>query len=225
MSRVEILSKILEGGVIAVLRLNGGENFLKISEAIHKGGVNALELTMTTPNALKLLEEAVKVFDSEMLFGVGSILNEQMANDAINAGALYLVSPVYKKVLVKTAHSHDLPIIPGAFSPTEIQTAYENGADVVKVFPADILGMSYFKSIKAPLPHLKLMPTGGVTLTNAADWLRAGACAVGIGTALLSKIAIESKDYSKLTENAKILIENIKQYRQENLSSLNLIRN
>jgi 2-dehydro-3-deoxyphosphogluconate aldolase/(4S)-4-hydroxy-2-oxoglutarate aldolase len=225
MSRVEIVNRIIEGGVVAVLRLNDEENFLKISEAIYHGGITSLELTMTTPNALKLLEDALKVFDNDMLFGVGSVLTEQMAKDAINAGARYIVSPVYKKILIEAAHLNDIPIMPGAFSPTEIQTAFENGADIIKVFPADILGMSYFRAIKVPLPHLKLMPTGGVTLTNAADWLKAGACAVGIGTALLSKTAIESKDYSKLTENAKILIENIKQYRQQNLSSSNLIRN
>ena len=215
MSREEIVQQIIENGAVAVLRLNDGSKFEKVAEAVYIGGVKSIELTMTTPGAIELLSTARKNFHNEMLFGMGSILNEQMAMDAVNAGAAYIVSPIYKREIIDTAHRFDLPVMPGAFSPTEILDAFEYGADVVKVFPADVLGMEYFKGIKAPMPHLKLMPTGGVNLTNAGDWLKAGACAVGIGTALLNKKAIEENRFEVLAENAKILMLNIQKAREE----------
>jgi 2-dehydro-3-deoxyphosphogluconate aldolase/(4S)-4-hydroxy-2-oxoglutarate aldolase len=140
---------------------------------------------------------------------MGSVLNAADAQRAIDSGADFIVSPVFKTELIQTAHKNDKPSMPGCFSPTEIQTAYEAGADIVKVFPADVLGTTFFKGIKAPLPHLKLMPTGGVTLTNGGDWIRAGACAVGIGSALINNNAVEEENYSLLTENAKILMQSI----------------
>jgi 2-dehydro-3-deoxyphosphogluconate aldolase/(4S)-4-hydroxy-2-oxoglutarate aldolase len=136
---------------------------------------------------------------------VGSVLNPETAQKAIDAGARYVVSPIFKPEIVEKAHMNDVPAFPGAFTPTEIQTAFECGADIVKVFPADVVGMAFFKAIKAPMPHLKIMPTGGVTLTNVADWIRSGACAVGVGGALLDKKAVDNGNYDVLTANAKIL--------------------
>jgi len=136
-------------------------------------------------------------------------LNSSIAEDAINAGAKYVVSPILKKEIIDTSHKHNVPVMPGCFTPTEIQTAFEYGADIVKVFPADVVGMEFFKAILAPMPHLKLMPTGGVSLTNAGEWLKAGACAVGIGSALLDKKAIQESNYSILTENAKQIMKSI----------------
>jgi 2-dehydro-3-deoxyphosphogluconate aldolase/(4S)-4-hydroxy-2-oxoglutarate aldolase len=164
---------------------------------------------MTVPNAIKLIESISKTLAKDIILGVGSVLNKTTAEGAIKAGAKYVVSPIFKKEIIETAHKYDLPSMPGAFTPTEIQMAYESGADVVKVFPADIVGMSFFKSILAPLPHLKLMPTGGVSLENAGDWLKAGACAVGVGTALLDKNAIKNEQYDILTSNAKKIIKSI----------------
>jgi len=218
MSREEILQNIMENAAVAVLRLNDGSKFEKVAEALYNGGVKSIELTMTTPCALEILTNAAKNFDGEMLFGMGSVLNKQMAMDAINAGALYIVSPVYKREIIDVTHRFNLPVMPGAFSPSEILDAFEYGADIVKVFPADVLGMEFFKGIKAPMPHLKLMPTGGVSLTNAGEWLKAGACAVGIGTALLNKKAIEENRFEVLTENAKILMKSIEKAREEILS-------
>ncbi|MDP3685095.1 MAG: bifunctional 4-hydroxy-2-oxoglutarate aldolase/2-dehydro-3-deoxy-phosphogluconate aldolase [Ignavibacteria bacterium] len=217
MLREEILQTIIENGAVAVLRLSDGSKFEKVAEAIYAGGVKSIELTMTTPHALEILAKARKNFEGEMLFGMGSILNEQMAIDAANAGACYIVSPVYKREIIDAAHRFNLPVMPGAFSPTEILDAFEYGADVVKVFPADVLGMDFFKGIKAPMPHLKLMPTGGVNLTNAGEWLKAGACAVGIGTALLNKKAIDENRFEALTENAKVLMRSIEKAREEML--------
>jgi len=209
MNRSEIVKKIKELGVIAVIRMSDTEKLKKVVEAIHKGGVSAIEITMTTPNALKVIEELSKAMGDEILIGVGSVLNISTAIDAINAGAKYVVSPILKIEIILEVHKYDLPVLPGCFSPTEIQLAYEKGADIIKVFPADVVGMQFFKAVKAPLPHLNLMPTGGVTLTNAGEWIKSGACAVGVGSALLGKKAIDEENYFQLTENAKTLIHSI----------------
>jgi 2-dehydro-3-deoxyphosphogluconate aldolase/(4S)-4-hydroxy-2-oxoglutarate aldolase len=119
------------------------------------------------------------------------------------------VSPIFKKEIIEVAHKNGVPALPGCFTPTEIQTAFEAGADIIKIFPADVLGMAFFKGILAPMPQLKLMPTGGVTLTNAGDWINAGACAVGVGTALLDKKAIENENYNLLTDNARLIMSSI----------------
>lgn len=213
MSRVEILQRILDSGAVAVIRMADSQKLLKVAEAIHKGGISAIEITMTTPNALRVIEEAARASD-KFLIGVGSVLDAETARLAINAGARFVVSPIYKPEIIRTAHRYDLPAMPGAFTPTEILTAHENGADVVKVFPADVVGMAFFKAVLAPMPHLKLMPTGGVSLTNAGEWLKAGACAVGVGSALLDKKAIAEENYAALTENARILCDSIAQARR-----------
>jgi len=209
MGREKILDEILKRKVVAVLRIKEEEKLKKVIEAINKGGISVVEITMTVPNAIQLIEKMSEELDKNIILGVGSVLNKSIAEDAIKAGAKYVVSPVLKKEIIEASHKHDIPVMPGCFTPTEIQTAYEYGADIIKVFPADVVGMAFFKAILAPLPHLKLMPTGGVSLTNAGDWLKAGACAVGIGSALLDKKAIQEGNYSKLTENAATIMKSI----------------
>ncbi len=209
MNREEIRNRILERKVVAVVRMKNSDQLLKVINAIMNGGVTGIELTMTIPNAIQAIQIANKEFGNDILLGVGSVTNSQIALDAINAGAKFVVSPIYKHEVVQTVIDKNLVVIPGAFSPTEIQTAYEQGADFVKIFPADNLGMSFIKSIKAPLPHLKVIPTGGVTLENAIDWINHGASAVGIGSALVDNKAIDSENYYQLTENAKILCANL----------------
>ena len=209
MNREQIVKTIIDAGAVAVIRLSDSRKLIKVAEAIHKGGVSGIEITMTVPNAIQVIENASKEIGSYMNVGVGTVLDPETAQKAIDAGAKYVVSPIFKREIIDIAHKNDVPAMPGAFTPTEIQTAYECGADIVKVFPADVVGMAFFKGVLAPLPHLKLMPTGGVTLTNAGDWLKAGACAVGVGTALLDKNAIAFENYQVLTDNAKILMESI----------------
>ena len=209
MGKEIILNEILKTKVVAVLRIKEPDKLKKVIDALYKGGITALEITMTVPNAIQLIEKMSKELDKNIVLGVGSVLNKSVAEDAIKAGAKYVVSPVLKKEIIETAHKFDVPVMPGCFTPTEIQTAYEYGADIIKVFPADVVGMAFFKAVLAPLPHLKLMPTGGVSLTNAGEWLKAGACAVGVGSALLDKKAIKDENYSVLTQNAKTIIENI----------------
>lgn len=215
MLRPEIVNLLIKSSAVAVVRLTDPAKLIKVSEAIFEGGVSTIEITMTVPNAVKMIGEADKLIGSYMLIGVGSVLNSDVAQQAIDAGAKYVVSPIFKKEIIETAHKNNIPAMPGAFTPTEIQTAYETGADIVKVFPADIVGMAFFKGVLAPMPHLKLMPTGGVSLTNAGDWLKAGACAVGVGTALLDKTAIANEDYKVLTAKAKQLMESINKAKEE----------
>ncbi len=214
MRRIDLLGKILQEGVVAIIRMDDDSKVIPVIEALKKGGLSAIEITMGTPNALKLIEKLAH--QGDVIIGVGSVLDPETARMAINSGARFVVTPVSRQPVIEMAHRYDVPIFSGAFSPNEILTAYEQGADVVKVFPADTLGMDYFKAVKAPMPQLRLMPTGGVTLHNAGDWLKAGACAVGMGSALTDKAAIASGDYQQLTRNAEILLESISAGRSGN---------
>jgi 2-dehydro-3-deoxyphosphogluconate aldolase/(4S)-4-hydroxy-2-oxoglutarate aldolase len=209
------VKSLIECGAVAVIRLSDAGKLIEVAEAIYEGGVSGIEITMTVPDAIKVIGQASKELGSYMNIGVGSVLNSETAQKAIDAGAKYVVSPIFKKEIIDTAHKNGVPAMPGAFTPTEIQSAYEAGADIIKVFPADVVGMAFFKGILAPMPYLKLMPTGGVSLTNAGEWLEAGACAVGVGSALLNKKAIVESNYAVLTNNARILMESISKARQK----------
>lgn len=212
MTKQEILKTVFEEKVVAVVRVDDSDRLKKVVNAIYEGGVKIIEITMTVPNAIAMIEKMSSELGDKVLIGVGSVIDKQTAENAIKAGANYVVSPVTKKEVVETVLKYDKPVMPGAFTPTEALNAFEMGADIVKIFPADVLGMSFFKGVLAPMPHLKLMPTGGVSLTNAGEWLNAGACAVGVGSALVDKTAIKNEDYTKLTENAKTIVETINNY-------------
>ncbi len=211
--RVGILERVLASGAVAVVRMADSDRLVRVVEAIREGGVTAVEVTMTTPNALQVIEEVARRMGDAVEIGVGSVLDAETVHRAVDAGARYVVSPILKQELIDASHTRGVPVMPGCFSPTEIQTATEMGADVIKVFPADIVGMPFFKAVLAPLPHLKLMPTGGVSLTNAGDWIRAGAVAVGVGSALLDKQAIAEGRFEKLTENARQLRRSVEEGR------------
>jgi 2-dehydro-3-deoxyphosphogluconate aldolase / (4S)-4-hydroxy-2-oxoglutarate aldolase len=209
MNKQEILDQLYKRKAVAVIRLQDANKLKKVIEALALGGVSVAEITMTVPNAIGLIKQITSELNADIIVGVGSVLNAEVAQQAIEAGAKYVVSPIFKKEIIDKVHEFDIPAMPGCFTPTEIQTAYEAGADIVKVFPADVLGMPFFKGVLTPMPHLKLMPTGGVTLTNAGEWIKVGACAVGLGAALLDKEAIDLENYSKLTENAKMVMQSI----------------
>ncbi len=211
--RSEVLQRVLSSGVVAVVRMPDSDKLIRIVEAIREGGVTTIEITMTTPDALTVIENVSRRMGDVVEIGVGSVLDAATVLRAVNAGARYVVSPIFKADIIEVGHRHGLPVMPGAFTPTEIQAATEAGADVVKVFPADVVGMPFFKAVLAPMPHLKMMPTGGVSLTNAGDWIRAGAVAVGVGSALLDKKAIEEGDFDRLTENARILRRSVEEGR------------
>ena len=209
MNREQALAYIEKHKAVAVLRLPESELFVPVAEALYRGGVRILEITMTMSDAIALINKAVSILPDDMLIGVGSVLDAETAQKSIDAGASFIVSPVIKKEIIDKANIFQIPVLAGAFTPTEIQTAWELGSDIVKVFPANILGMDFFKAVKAPMPHLKLMPTGGVNLTNGNEWIQAGACAVGVGSALVPGSALKEKDFAAIEKNARILIENL----------------
>jgi len=195
-----------------VIRMADAEQLLRVVEAVHAGGVSAIEITMTTPDALSVIRDVSRAFTEhpDVLVGVGSVLDSVTARLAIEAGARFVVSPILDEATIRMSHRYDVPMMPGCYTPTEIYRAHTLGADIVKIFPAQNVGMDYFRAVTAPMPHLKLMPTGGVTLKNAGDWLAAGACAVGVGSALLDKDAIAQGDYDVLTKNARILTASVR---------------
>lgn len=209
MDKQKILDIIEEQKAVAVIRLPDSDLYEPVAEAMYKGGIRVSEITMTVPNAISLIKKAVENSPGDAIIGVGSVTNAKMAEQAVEAGAKFVVSPIMTKEIIDKANELDVPVMPGAFTPTEIQQAWEWGADIIKVFPADIVGMNFIKAVKAPLPHLKLMPTGGVSLTNGGEWIKAGASAVGVGSALLNKEAIKRGDFDTITNNAKILLSNL----------------
>ena len=214
MHRSEILEKVLETGVVSIIRMKTSNHILKVLESLQAGGVNTWEITLNTPNALQFIEKIASE-DSSSLIGAGTVLDADMANKAIDAGARFLVTPVVKPDIVVAAHKHDVPVFMGAFSPTEILTAHECGADMVKLFPAGIPGLPYFRAIQGPLEGIKLIPTGGVTPNNAGEWIHAGAHAIGIGSSLIHPDAVQSGNFSRITDLSKRLVENIMNARSE----------
>jgi len=203
MNRLEIVQKIEESGIVAVIRLNGSDHLDKIIDALAKGGVRALEITMTTPNAVEMIREVSGTLSDEFLIGAGTVLDAETAEAVINAGAQFVVSPVFKPEIIKTVHKYNKAVMSGAFSATEILAAWETGSDIVKVFPATVVGPRYFKDIHGPLPQIKLMPTGGVTVDNAEEFIRCGAVCLGVGSALLDKKMIKDQDWPGLTVRAR----------------------
>jgi len=209
-SKQQMLDLIVESGVVAVMRAPSAEMLLDISQALLAGGVPAIEVTMTTPKAISAIEKLADKFGDQAVVGVGTVLDAATARDAIAAGAQFVVSPVLDRQVIETTRRYGKISVPGAFTPTEILAAWSAGADVVKVFPATRLGPEYIRDLLAPLPMLKLTPTGGVDLKNAGEWIKAGAVFVGVGSALVSKDAMSRHDWPAITATAKAFVEAIR---------------
>jgi len=201
-SKAEVISLLTNPGIIAVVRAQTPDQVIPLSEALIAGGVLAVEITMTTPDALGAIRRAREQIAGRALIGVGTVLEEETCRAAIRAGAEFVVTPICRTELVAIAHAADRPIMIGAYSPTEAQTAHEAGADFVKIFPADTLGPSYIRGLRAPLPHLRLVPTGGVDLHNIRDFLKAGCVAVGLGSSLVSCEILRRAAWQDLTLKA-----------------------
>jgi 2-dehydro-3-deoxyphosphogluconate aldolase/(4S)-4-hydroxy-2-oxoglutarate aldolase len=214
-NRQETLNLIAETGVVAVIRAKSKDQLSDIASALLAGGVRNIEVTMTTPDAIAGIEMLSRQFGQQAILGIGTVLDADTARSAIAAGAEFVVSPIFDSAIVAAAHEQDKVCIPGAFTPTEIYAAHTGGADVVKVFPSTSLGPTYFKDILAPLPQLKLTPTGGVDLGNAGAWIKAGAVCIGVGSALVSKDALARSDWPAVTANAWAFIDAVRQARQE----------
>jgi 2-dehydro-3-deoxyphosphogluconate aldolase/(4S)-4-hydroxy-2-oxoglutarate aldolase len=215
--RQEVLESVERAGIVAVIRIKEPERLKAVVEAISEGGVRVLEVTMTVPNAVKLIADLAPRMPAGFLLGAGTVVDAETARQVIDAGARFIVSPVFRQEVIDACHARDVSAMPGCFSPTEILTAWDGGADVVKVFPATTLGPGYIKDVRAPLPQVKLMPTGGVTLDNAGDWIRAGAIAVGVGTSLLDAKAIAAGNYDVLRTNAERIVKNVREAQAERL--------
>ncbi len=201
--RTQTVERLCRTGVVAVVRAPSSDALIDAAKAIADGGVDCIEITMTTPNALAVIEACRRELGEGVLVGVGSVLDATTARLAILAGAQYVVSPVLDREVIDTAHRYGLACVPGAFTPTEILAATAAGADLVKVFPATKLGPAFFKDVLGPMPHLKLTPTGGVTLETAGEFIRAGAVTLGVGSALVSKQALADRDYATLRRVAE----------------------
>lgn len=204
------LKRLLSCGVVAVLRLPSIDPLAEIARALIAGGVTSIELTMTTPNALEGIARLAREFGNEAMIGVGTVLDALSCRKAIDAGAQYVVSPGFDEAVHTATKDNGKLSLPGALTPTEILRAWNAGADVVKVFPSTTLGPGYFRDVLAPLPHVRLMPTGGVDARNAGEWLRAGAACVGAGSNLVPKDALARNDWAAITANAKTFVDAVR---------------
>jgi 2-dehydro-3-deoxyphosphogluconate aldolase/(4S)-4-hydroxy-2-oxoglutarate aldolase len=211
--RDAVVERIAALGAVAVVRLPNADAAHRVVEALHAGGVSAVEVTVTTRGALDAIEAVSREFGDAVLVGVGSVLDAATAREAVERGARYVVSPVFDPEVVAEAQRLEAPAMPGAFTPTEILRAHRAGADVVKVFPSDALGPAFVKGVLGPMPFLKLMPTGGVTPENVGDWVRAGVVAVGLGSALVDPKLVAAGDFAALTERARRLVGNMAEAR------------
>jgi 2-dehydro-3-deoxyphosphogluconate aldolase/(4S)-4-hydroxy-2-oxoglutarate aldolase len=205
--KARYLGEIIKSGVVGVIRANSAEELMNITLALSKGGVKALEITMTSPGALETIKAVTSELGDGAIIGVGSVLDSETARAAILAGAQFVVSPVFKPEIVELCRRYDKICIPGAFTPTEILSAWEAGADVVKIFPATKLGPGYIKDLKGPLPQIKVTPTGGVNLENTADFIKAGAEFVGVGGAMVDKTLVAQKKWDELSELAAKFVQ------------------
>jgi 2-dehydro-3-deoxyphosphogluconate aldolase/(4S)-4-hydroxy-2-oxoglutarate aldolase len=212
-TRSEIISMLTNPGIIAIVRAQQAAQVAPMFEALIAGGILATEITMTTPNALAAIREAREKVGSRSLVGVGTVVDARTCQEAIEAGAEFIVTPICRTEIVAIAHAADRPIMLGAYSPTEAQTAHEAGADFIKIFPADTLGPGYIKALRAPLPHLRIVPTGGVDVGNVGEFLKVGCAALGVGSALVSAKILQEANWTELTRRATEFVTAVKSHR------------
>ncbi len=209
--KTEDLQKILDTGIIAIVRVSSASDAIDVCGAVARGGVKTIEVTMTVPGAIDAIKEFKKQSkDGDVLLGAGTVLDPETARVVILNGADFIVSPNLNIDVIRMAHRYGKLVIPGTFTPTEILAAWDAGADIVKVFPAGVVGPQYLRDIKGPLPQIRLTPTGGITLENAPDFIRAGASCVSVATSLVDKKALADRNFDVITEKARQFIEAVK---------------
>jgi 2-dehydro-3-deoxyphosphogluconate aldolase/(4S)-4-hydroxy-2-oxoglutarate aldolase len=213
MSKESQLRQVLDCGIVAVVRSQDSQQLVEVVRALAEGGVTVAEITMTVPGALEVLRQVRQTLGDQVLLGAGTILDPETARAALLAGAEYLVSPTVNLEVIKLCQRYDKLVMPGAFTPTEILAAWEAGADIVKVFPAEVVGPGFFKALRGPLPQVRLMPTGGVDLNTAATFLKAGACCLGVGGQLVEPEAVARRDFARIRDLARQYIAIVKQAR------------
>jgi len=214
MNRQHQLQRILDSGIVAVVRAPEATALVEVCRALAEGGVTVVEITLTVPDALEVVRAVRRELGDQVLLGAGTILDAETGRLALLAGAEYLVAPTLNLDVIRLCRRYDKLVMPGAFTPTEILTAWEAGADIVKVFPAEVLGPPFFKAMRGPLPQLRLMPTGGVDLNTAATFLSAGACCLGVGSQLVDPKLVAARDYAGLRQRAAQYVEIVRQHRQ-----------
>jgi len=207
------MGQLITSGALGIIRVNQAEGLVRIARALQQGGINCIEITMTTPGALRAIEETSEELTG-VIMGAGTVLDATTARQAILAGAKFLVTPTVELDVIEIAHRYGKVVIAGAMTPTEILTAWEAGADMVKVFPASVLGPSYLKAVRGPLPQIQLVPTGGITADNAGDFIKAGAVMVCAGGWLVDKKAVANERYEVLTERARQLVDAVSKARE-----------
>jgi len=215
MSREKQLQQVLDSGIVAVVRASDGTHLVEVLRTLWEGGVTVAEVTFTVPNALDVIRQASKELAGKVLLGAGTVLDPETARAAILAGAEFIVSPSLNLDVIKLCRRYDKLVMPGSFTPTEIVTAWEAGADIVKVFPADIVGPAFFKAMKGPLPQVKLMPTGGVDLKTGPEFLKAGAVCLGVGSQMIEPKAVSERNMDRIRDLGRQYIEMVKTTREK----------
>src|SRR5213079_3562584 len=213
MSKESQLQQVLDCGIVAVVRSPDSQPLVEVARALADGGVVAVEITMTVPDALDVLRQVRQALGDRLLLGAGTVLDPETARAVLLAGAEYIVSPTLNLDVIRLCQRYDKLVMPGAFTPTEILAAWEAGADIVKVFPADVVGPAFFKALRGPLPQIRLMPTGGVDLNTAASFLQAGACCLGIGSQLVEPAAIAARNFTRIRDLAQQYVAIVRETR------------
>ncbi|MHA1582611.1 MAG: bifunctional 4-hydroxy-2-oxoglutarate aldolase/2-dehydro-3-deoxy-phosphogluconate aldolase [Candidatus Baldrarchaeia archaeon] len=214
MNKENNLKRLIDCGVVSIIRVENSTEAVKSAEALRKGGINIIEVSMVTPGALDAIRAISQKFGEDVLVGAGTVLDSETARAAILAGAEFIIGPTLNREVIKVCNRYSKIVIPGALTPTEILTAWELGADIVKVFPARVLGPRYIKDILAPLPQVRLLPTGGVNLENAGEFLKAGAVAIAVGSALVNKKVVKEGKFDIITEKARKFLEIVNKARK-----------
>jgi 2-dehydro-3-deoxyphosphogluconate aldolase / (4S)-4-hydroxy-2-oxoglutarate aldolase len=207
------LQRVLDRRIVAIIRSEKSELLVDVAEALLAGGVEVMEVTFTIPRATEVLEKVAGKLGDRILLGAGTVLDTETARLAILAGAEFIVSPAVNVDVIEMCRRYSKPVMPGALTPTEVVAAWQAGADIVKIFPSELTGPKYIKSLKAPLPQIRMMPTGGVNLDTAEEFLKCGACALGIGGSLVEPKAVASGDLKRIEWLARQYVEIVKRFR------------
>ncbi len=210
MTRLDNLQRVLDSGLVAIIRAPNGDQLVEVAEALLEGGIDVIEVTFTVPGVLDIISKVRDALGDRILLGAGTVLDTESARAALLAGAEFLVTPTVNTRVIELCNRYDKVIMPGGFTPTEVLTAWEAGADIVKVFPADIGGPNHLKALKGPFPQIRLLPTGGVTLDTLGSFVDAGACAVGLGSALVEKQALANRDLDRIRDLAAQYVARMK---------------
>lgn len=215
MNKAQAVDRVVETGIVAVIRAKSPDLLVDVAGALLAGGVDVMEVTFTVPGAVRVLEQVTAKLGDKLLLGAGTVLDTETARIAILAGAEFIVSPSTNVEVIELCRRYGKAVMPGAFTPTEVVQAWQAGADIVKVFPSDIHGAKYLKALRGPLPQVRMMPTGGVALDTAADFLRAGACALGVGSSLVEAEAVAAGDMKRIESMARQFVQLVRDTRQQ----------